>query len=113
MAVDLAYMQAHFKGLDLSDTTFVTNMIAWADGEVSSTIFGDRRDQAVSNLAAHFISQNNTGGGASGPVQSEKVGDQQITFKAPDPASGSLMTTPYGQEYKRIIGTVPTSPIVV
>ena len=116
MSVTLAYMQARFKGLDLTDTTFVANMIAWAESEVSSTsdLWGDRRDQAVANLAAHFIAQNSsTSGPASGPVTSEKVGDQSVTFKAPDVTGSSLMATPYGQEYKRLIGTVATSPVVV
>jgi hypothetical protein len=112
------YIKEHFPGLITTQTdAFINRMIAWAENEVSATIWKGLEDQGVAYLAAHYIYTAPDGTGASpgapGAVTSERVGDQSISYSAPsNPASNDLSLSSFGQAYIRLRRMVATSPLV-
>lgn len=83
---------------------------------ISSDKFGLFYDLAIYNLAAHLLTMASRGGGAAGPVTSERVGELARGYAAPPNSDkmnfGSLASTPFGMEYERIRRQVMITPMV-
>lgn len=82
---------------------------------VNASLWGNKADLGIAYLAAHLLTLDNRGGnGASGPVTSEKVGDLQRNYAAPQ---GSLdpvySTTNYGIQFIRLRRSILISPLVL
>jgi len=85
-----------------------------AVSELSGAEWGDDYDGGLSALTAHFLSlhlMQQGGGGTSGPaknVSARKVGDVSVNFDTAGGIAGDGLynyysTTPYGQEYWRLV----------
>jgi hypothetical protein len=75
---------------------------------------GTRYDLISKYLAAHLGTITLRGAsGAAGPVTSEKVGPLARSYAAPYSDSTDLESTPYGQEYLRLINTLAGVRIAV
>lgn len=127
MAVNAAYMLAHFPDLPgVSSTTYVDAKLDEARLQVKESVWGDRWDLGVSYLAAHLILLQKSAQGSSisgsrtvvsGPVTSERVGDLSRSYgtggsSSSTSASQSYDSTSYGREFKRLLGSIVTGPIV-
>lgn len=76
--------------------------------------WGDLADDGALYLAAHLRTLAKRGSkGASGAVQSKKVGEVSVTYAAPVASASSGSSTPYGMEYERMIMTLPGARIYV
>jgi len=56
-------------------------------GQITSAVYGAKQERAQRYLAAHFLTLINSGAsggntGASGPVEMEKVGDEQVKYSS-------------------------------
>lgn len=108
MAATLAQYRARFaEHASVADET-VELYLDDANTDVTSTEFGDRLTRAQLYYAAHFV-QDNEGGssGTPGAVESRTVGSITTAFSGiaeseSDSVWGSLMTTKYGREYRRL-----------
>lgn len=101
------------------DDTVIQAALDDADEEINADAWGTRAVKAECALAAHFLKQRGVldagapGGLPTDNVASVKVGDVSVTYNTAavmmavqagvDPA---LVTTKYGQEYVRLMGTV-------
>lgn len=65
------------------------------------TIWGIRHEEAVSQLAAHLLA-----------IRTMQIGAQVGTLSGA-PSGELLLATLYGQEYKRLLGTLPLSGFAV
>ena len=92
----------------------IETWIAKAVGELDEAAWGDQYNEGLLAYTAHFLSwSTNTAssGGAVGsvlPVASKSIGDVSVTFaSAGGGSAGSMeaffMSTPYGQEYWRLV----------
>jgi hypothetical protein len=82
---------------------------------VNVSLWGNKADLGIAYLAAHLLTMDNRGGnGASGPVTSEKVGDLQRSYAAPqgtlDPVYAA---TNYGIQFLRLRKSIMISPLVL
>jgi hypothetical protein len=82
-------------------------------GELDETAWGDQYDEGLLAFTAHYLSWstsvtgNGGSGGSLGPVAAKSIGDVSVTFAG----MGGEMTqqeaffrsTPYGQEYWRMV----------
>ena len=78
---------------------------------VNSCIFGDKADQAVAYLAAHYIALSTGGsrsGGEAGPVVSKEEGDLAIKYGSVKSAPGeeSLSLTHFGLTFLQLSRSV-------
>lgn len=85
------------------DSGVLTSIIALAELQVSSTAFGDKRELAVSYVAAHMLTLRDRNG-AGGQIQSLKEGELSISYGANTNAKGYDLTS-YGQEFNRLVRT--------
>lgn len=93
-----------------------------AEIEVSQKAFGKRYDRAVALITAHLIvmsqkkSGNGGGAGATGEVESTKVGQLSRKFNVESSMTergGSYNLTHYGKEFLRLRKQILKSPIFV
>jgi hypothetical protein len=77
--------------------------------------WGTLADDGALYLAAHLRTVAKRGAnGASGPVQSKRVGDIAVTYAVPQiSGAGSLESTAYGMEFLRMLYTLPEARIGV
>lgn len=68
---------------------------------VDATVWGDKSDDAIKLLAAHFLTLA-TRGGKGGSVTSEKVGDLQINYGQSGQDDAELLSTSYGTMYLQL-----------
>jgi len=78
---------------------------------VDETVWGDKADDAIKLLTAHYLTLA-TREGASGPVTSEKVGDLQTNY-GQSQSDSELASTSYGTMYLQMKKTLVTTPRVV
>ena len=119
MAVDAQYIINYFPALGLStptDDDMINRYLVWATTLTDEAIWLTKYDLGVANLTAHFIQMNKSGGsggGASGPITQEKVGDLSRSYG--QVTSGSQISdigeTAYGRQYQWLISSLTTSPI--
>lgn len=120
---DITNVAAEFAAVPEST---VDIFIEYARDLVSEKVWGTKKaKQGIVWLTCHFMSQvglgtsgSGAGGGASGPVTMEKVGDLQRSYGTTALTSSSAMdqllsSTKYGQLFILVRKTVFTTPIVV
>lgn len=112
MAVDQAYISNIAPKFANVPAPRATALIAIAESQVSSEKWGSQTDYAVALLTLHAWTIGNNNG--KGPVTQEKIGDIERSFGknqgGKDPSGYDL--TSWGQEFKRLSRTIPTTPIV-
>lgn len=81
---------------------------------IGTSKFGNKRDEAVLFLAAHFLAKTGMGEGATGSITKEKVGDLEVTYSnAMAQGSGAeYQTTPYGQMFWQLLRGCVITPMV-
>ena len=90
--------------LDIEDSAYFTAVIASAIRQVSQPQLNELYIDALLALTAHFLELGRTyRQGRSGSITEEEVGQLSRRFSNSVKFSGSLDSTSYGQEFKRII----------
>ena len=90
--------------------TFITK----GEGELSEGQWGDQYNEGLLAFTAHFLARSTStarsGGsvGSIGPIASKSVGDVSVSFASvvgsnPSAQESFWNSTPYGQEYWRLI----------
>jgi hypothetical protein len=86
-----------------SSSQQTADMLALAELEVGVSLCPDLRPYLVAYLTAHNVTLSNRGG-IGGEIASMQEGQLNIAYKEGNDASKDpLMTTSYGQQYKRLI----------
>lgn len=124
MAVTVASFKALFTEFSARPEAQVSQVIAWAQNRISSEVLGNSYDEAVSWLAAHFLSKqseaaSSQNGKASGPITEIDI-DDEGSMKYSDRASSfaaspgtDYSSTVYGQQYLSLIsGVIPSIAII-
>ena len=79
----------------------VSGALEEAGRSTPETVWGLRHEEAVSQLAAHLLA-----------VRTIQIGSQVGTLSG-TPSGELLLATLYGQEYKRLLDTLPLSGFAV
>jgi hypothetical protein len=96
---------------DIEDSTYFTAVIVSATRQVSQSQLNELYIDALLALTAHFLELGRAyRQGRSGSITEEEVGQLSRKFNVLSMGSGSLYSTSYGQEFKRIakIGILKT-----
>jgi hypothetical protein len=99
MAVTYSSFLERFPEFTPHPSGIVNGAIEEATEDASSNLFGDQTDRAVKHLAAHIIA-----------VQLAQMGVQIEATEGKVYGEG-LDATLYGQEYKRLLNTIPSSSV--
>lgn len=77
--------------------------------QMPAEVWGTMLDTGSKYLAAHLATvTSRRGGGGAGPLTSETVGQVSRSYAAPLKAT-SIMSTPYGVEYDRLLMNLPAA----
>lgn len=75
--------------------------------ELDEDVWGAKLDAGAFYLAAHKATVGSLRGGSAGAIQSESVGSVSRSFAVSQSAAASdLLSTAYGAEYARLVGTL-------
>ena len=104
MAVTAQDIKDTFSAFSGLTDQLIERWLAQAERRVNRTQWGDKADDATLWLTAHLLeieSQTRSGGDAAGgPVSMSKVGDLAVSYKIPESAGDSfLSSTTYGRYY--------------
>jgi len=117
MAITVQNVRDRFPEFE-DDTAFTDGRIqTWitkGEAELSEGEWGGMYNEAMLVYVAHYLSWStmiaNSGGsvGSVGPIASKSVGDVSISFASVSSANASAgesfwLSTPYGQEYWRLV----------
>lgn len=81
---------------------------------VNTAVWGNKADFAIQYLTAHLLTVvNRGGGGAAGPITSEKVGDLQRSYASGGAVAHELGSTGYGMEFLRLRRSLHITPRVL
>lgn len=92
----------------------IQTWITKGEGELSEAAWGDQYNEGLLAYTAHFLSwsaqtfSSGGAGGSIGPVASKSVGDVSVSFANVAGGNASalasfFLSTPYGQEYWRLV----------
>jgi hypothetical protein len=84
----------------------IAAMAELAGAFVNETALGSKAKTGLMLYTAHLLAKGKqAASGASGPVQSERVGDLSTTYATPSAATGGsdFDSTTYGQQYKQLV----------
>lgn len=124
MAVTVVSFKAIFTEFSGRSESQVTQVIAWAQSRISAAVLGNSYDEAVSWLAAHFLSKQSEAasskdGKSSGPITEIDV-DDEGSIKYSDRTSSfsgvsgtNYASTVYGQHYLSLINSVIPSITII
>lgn len=99
--------------VDATALARIDRFIERVTGRLSSTVFGDKYDEAAAYLTAHLLTRATTAVSSSGgTVTREKVGDVEVQYAASSASSASTdySSTKYGQEYQALLRTCYAGP---
>ena len=124
MAVTAASFKALFTEFSARPEAQVSQVITWAQSRISLEMLGNSYDEAVSWLAAHFLSKQSEAafsqnGKASGPITEIDI-DDEGSIKYSDRAFSFAVSrgtdyssTVYGQHYLTLISSaIPSITII-
>lgn len=112
--VDVRARYPEFSDVTAYPDARIQTWITKGEGELSEGQWGDQYDEGMLPYVAHFLAwttmATNSGGavGSMGPLASKSVGDVSISFGTVVSGSASATegfwnSTPYGQEYWRLV----------
>ena len=99
MAVTLSGFLERFPEFEPHPSGIVNGAITEASADVSEDIFGSQTDRATKHLAAHIVA-----------IQLAQMGIQIGATDGKVYGEG-LDATQYGQEFKRMLNTLPSSSV--
>lgn len=94
--------------LDTESPRRIKTFIDLAEDQVG-TVFGSRRDLAVAYMTAHMITVANRLG-KGGAITSESEGELSRSYQQAGDGTDPIMSTSYGQEFKRMSRAAVFSP---
>ena len=95
------------------DSTKRDRFLDRASAKTSTSLYPTEgvRDEAVALLAAHNLkSADNSSGGGSGVVQSERVGPLSVTYATGSGSAGDLGSTSYGIQLAELVKSYSFGP---
>jgi hypothetical protein len=112
-------IKTRFPGaFDTLADNFIEAIIAEAALEISETVWGRFYQKGLIFLTAHFLyclpGSAPGGGGATGSISSQSVGDVSVSFATAAPISlpmQSLSSSSYGQEFLRLRRLLQGGPV--
>ena len=108
-AGDIKKLSGEFSSLENSQINIFLGM---AKRCINASVWGDKADDGIKLLTAHFVSMANRGG-ASGSITKEKVGDLEISYGSGGGSESDLATTSWGKLFLAMRRTLVITPMVV
>lgn len=88
--------------------------LEYARSWVHETKWGNKQKFAEILMCCHLLTLQQRGGGVSGPVTAERVGDVNISYgQAASTGNEALSTTAYGLQFLALRKTLIITPIVI
>lgn len=114
MAVTPADIKTLFPEFAAESDARIQLLLDQALLSVNASVWGNKADFGIQYLTAHLLTVlNRGGGGASGPITSEKVGDLQRSYASSGAVTHELGSTGYGLEFLRLRRSLFITPRVL
>lgn len=94
-------------------TNAQTAILSDVYNEMNADVWGSKLDIGAKWLAAHLATVGPRRKGAGGPIMSQTVAQVSQSYGTTAAALSSLGATSYGQEYERLIYTLPSARIML
>lgn len=97
------------------DPARIQTFINIAKKFINFKVWGEKADVGHAYFTAHLLKSSpgiGGGGGAQGPVTSEKVGDLQTTFASGGISASSYSSSSYGVIFEQLRKTLLITPII-
>lgn len=113
MAVTASDIKKLSSELATESNSKINIFLGMATRCVNAKVWGDKTDDGISLLTAHFIAMANKGS-VGGSITKEKIGDLEVSYSNGKPESNiELSATSWGQLFLSLRRTLVITPMVV
>lgn len=95
-----------------ANDTRIELFLEYSDNFINEEFWGRKYKMAKVLMTCHLMKMDERNG-TGGAITSERVGDLQVAYAAPDAKNGELGSTSYGQTFLSLRKTLTITPMVL